>query len=121
MLRAFVGSPSQLTSFALTKDLLKTNEFFIQHSVLSSFVASIVGGIFQTACMTPFDLVSTRLFNQGKLSAFYCALALFVYMILCYKHIQFDLFILIKIVMDFDLPLMKITVEAPDLFKTSQV
>lgn len=71
MLRAFVGSPSQLTSFALTKDLLKKKDFFMQHPVLSSFVASIVGGVFQTACMTPFDLVSTRLFNQGKLSSFY--------------------------------------------------
>lgn len=66
MLRAFVGSPSQLTSFALTKDLLRKKEFFVQHPVCTSLLASIVGGLFQTAFMTPFDLVSTRLYNQGK-------------------------------------------------------
>lgn len=66
MLRAFVGSPSQLTSFAITKDLLRKKEFFVEHPVCTSLLASIIGGVFQTAFMTPFDLVSTRLYNQGK-------------------------------------------------------
>lgn len=65
MLRALVGSSAQLTSFAITKDLLNDNSFFNDHKVLSSFVASIIGGVFQTVLMTPFDLVSTRLYNQA--------------------------------------------------------
>ncbi|RZC42729.1 solute carrier family 25 member 35 [Asbolus verrucosus] len=64
VLRAVVGSSAQLTSFAKTKDALKKYEIFQQFTVLTAFVASIVGGVFQTLFMTPFDLVSTRLYNQ---------------------------------------------------------
>ncbi|KAJ8943470.1 hypothetical protein NQ318_006322 [Aromia moschata] len=65
VLRALAGSSAQLTSFAVTKDVLRDYEYFRNHRVASSFVASIVGGIFQTVLMNPFDLVSTRLYNQG--------------------------------------------------------
>lgn len=65
MLRAVVGSSAQLTSFAKTKDILKNQDLLRDKPVLVSFLASIVGGIFQTVMITPFDLVSTRLYNQG--------------------------------------------------------
>jgi solute carrier family 25 protein 34/35 len=65
VLRAVVGSSAQLTSFAKTKDFLKDYEVFQHSTVLTAFTASIVGGVFQAVCMTPFDLVSTRLYNQA--------------------------------------------------------
>ncbi|CAG9865416.1 unnamed protein product [Phyllotreta striolata] len=65
VMRAVVGSSSQLTSFALTKDLLMEREVFLRNPLLASFLASIVGGIFQCFLMNPFDLVSVRLYNQG--------------------------------------------------------
>jgi solute carrier family 25 protein 34/35 len=70
VLRAVVGSSAQLTSFAKTKDFLKDYEVFQHSTVLTAFAASIVGGVFQAVCMTPFDLVSTRLYNQGNSSLF---------------------------------------------------
>ncbi|CAH0554847.1 unnamed protein product [Brassicogethes aeneus] len=63
--RAVVGSSAQLTTFAITKDALKETELFKGNPMCSSLVSSIVGGVFQTVLMTPFDLVSTRLYNQG--------------------------------------------------------
>ncbi|KAK5645393.1 hypothetical protein RI129_006693 [Pyrocoelia pectoralis] len=64
MLRALVGSSTQLTSFAMTKDLLNEYSFFHSYPTLKTFCASIVGGAFQAVTMQPFDLVSTRLYNQ---------------------------------------------------------
>ncbi|XP_076266708.1 solute carrier family 25 member 35-like [Rhynchophorus ferrugineus] len=64
MLRAVVGSSSQLTTFALTKDKLKENEFLKQSPVLTSLVASVFSGLVQTIMINPFDVVSTRLYNQ---------------------------------------------------------
>ncbi|KAJ8917719.1 hypothetical protein NQ315_005168 [Exocentrus adspersus] len=65
LVRAIVGSSAQLTTFALTKDILNNYEVFRSHPVANSLVSSVVGGVFQTVMMTPFDLVSTRLYNQG--------------------------------------------------------
>lgn len=70
MLRALVGSSAQLSTFAVTKDILKQNDFVKSSPLLTSFIASIVGGIFQTIMITPFDLVSTRLYNQGGIICF---------------------------------------------------
>lgn len=67
MLRAVAGSSAQLTSFAKFKDFLRETESIKDKPVLISFIASIVGGIFQCLIMTPFDVVSIRLYNQGKM------------------------------------------------------
>ncbi|KAB0789996.1 hypothetical protein PPYR_12301 [Photinus pyralis] len=64
MLRAVAGSSAQLTSFAMTKDLLNDYHIFDNSPTLRTFSASIVGGVFQALAMQPFDLVSTRLYNQ---------------------------------------------------------
>lgn len=66
VLRAIVGSSAQLTAFAKAKDYLRDYEVFKESPVITSFLASIIGGIFQTVMITPFDLVSTRLYNQGN-------------------------------------------------------
>ncbi|KAI4461283.1 Mitochondrial carrier [Holotrichia oblita] len=63
--RASVGSAAQLTSFEYAKQWLKKNGYFEQSVVLQLFVASMIGGINVTLMMTPFDLVATRLYNQG--------------------------------------------------------
>ncbi|KAK9879887.1 hypothetical protein WA026_008387 [Henosepilachna vigintioctopunctata] len=65
ILRAVIGSSAQLTSFAVTKDLLREYESMKDNPLMVSIVASFVSGIFQTVMITPFDLVSTRLYNQG--------------------------------------------------------
>lgn len=65
MLRAIFGSSAQLTSFAKTKDILNQYDVVRDKPIVVSFLASIIGGIFQTVIITPFDLVSTRLYNQG--------------------------------------------------------
>lgn len=66
VLRAVIGSSSQLTSFAIAKDFLKEyNIMFATNPVLTSFVASIIGGVAQCILMNPMDVVSVRLYNQG--------------------------------------------------------
>ncbi|XP_044755216.1 solute carrier family 25 member 35-like [Coccinella septempunctata] len=65
VLRALVGSSAQLTSFAVTKDMLKEYEPMRTNPLLASISAGFVSTIFQTVAITPFDLVSTRLYNQG--------------------------------------------------------
>lgn len=65
MLRALVGSTAQLTTFAMSKDKLQEYEIFKNSRLLTSFVGSIFGGFVQTIMMNPFDVVSTRLYNQG--------------------------------------------------------
>lgn len=65
MIRALAGSSAQLASFAKAKDYLSEYEIFRQYPILNSLFASIIGGVFQTVCMQPFDLVSVRLYNQG--------------------------------------------------------
>ncbi|CAG9865414.1 unnamed protein product [Phyllotreta striolata] len=64
-MRAVVGSSAQLTSFAISKDVLREYDVFLRYPIVGSFVASFIGGIFQCLMMNPFDLVSIRLYNQG--------------------------------------------------------
>jgi hypothetical protein len=67
ILRTVVGASAQLTTFAKSKDVLRKNHELFQHStVLTAFVASIVGGTCQTIFQTPFDLVCIRLNNQRE-------------------------------------------------------
>lgn len=40
------------------------SQIFKPNSVMTTFAASMIGGIVVTICMTPFDVVSTRLYNQ---------------------------------------------------------
>ncbi|KAF5278783.1 hypothetical protein FQR65_LT15511 [Abscondita terminalis] len=63
--RAFVGSNAQLTSFAYSKELLNKYSIFPTSPYIKSFIASMVGGIAISTMITPFDLVLTRLYNQG--------------------------------------------------------
>jgi solute carrier family 25 protein 34/35 len=64
--RAFVGSTSQLTSFAYCKEFMRKYDILTNSPLLMTFTASMVGGVAISLMMTPFDLVSTRLYNQGE-------------------------------------------------------
>lgn len=63
--RAFVASTSQLTSFTYCKEFLAKYNVLTDHPYLKSFVASMVGGVAISVMVTPFDLILTRLYNQG--------------------------------------------------------
>lgn len=60
-----VGSSVQLSSFSKSKEILLNYEFFTEHAFLTAFSSSLISGFFTSVFMTPFDVVSTRMFNQG--------------------------------------------------------
>jgi hypothetical protein len=45
-------------------------QIFAKRPLLNTFTSSMVGGIVVTMCMTPFDVVMTRLYNQGNVCIF---------------------------------------------------
>ncbi|BFZ17919.1 hypothetical protein BsWGS_20958 [Bradybaena similaris] len=63
-IRVTVGSASQLSTFSYAKNFIEETKIFKPNSVLATFAASMMGGIAVTVFMTPFDVVSTRLYNQ---------------------------------------------------------
>ncbi|PIK43749.1 hypothetical protein BSL78_19384, partial [Apostichopus japonicus] len=65
MARVSVGSAAQLSTFSKCKDIVEQLQIFSPGSILIPLVASMVGGVAVVCCMTPFDVISTRLYNQG--------------------------------------------------------
>ncbi|XP_044732978.1 solute carrier family 25 member 35-like isoform X2 [Chrysoperla carnea] len=63
--RAAAGGTAQLTTFSVVKDWLVSEQIFTEHPIAQSFCASMVGGVVVAIVMTPFDVISTRLYNQG--------------------------------------------------------
>lgn len=45
-------------------------EFFADSIFFTAFGASMVSGLFTAITMTPFDVVATRMFNQGRRTIF---------------------------------------------------
>ncbi|XP_052820589.1 solute carrier family 25 member 35-like [Mya arenaria] len=62
--RVMVGSAVQLSTFSSAKEYVISLKFFQPNSFLNSLIGSICGGVVVVACMTPFDVVSTRMYNQ---------------------------------------------------------
>uniref|UniRef100_A0A671EGK7 Solute carrier family 25 member 35 n=1 Tax=Rhinolophus ferrumequinum TaxID=59479 RepID=A0A671EGK7_RHIFE len=62
--RVVIGSSTQLCTFSSTKDLLTQWEIFPPQSWKGALTAAMVSGIVVVLAMTPFDVVSTRLYNQ---------------------------------------------------------
>ena len=86
MMRVTVGSSVQLTTFTKVKSFINDLEVFKKDSILTSLASATVGGFAVCTAMTPFDVVSTRLYNQpvdntGKglkyTGIFDCALKIF--------------------------------------------
>ncbi|XP_011497490.1 PREDICTED: solute carrier family 25 member 35-like isoform X1 [Ceratosolen solmsi marchali] len=63
--RVFVGSATQLTCFGLFSDWLRPMEIYNGKPILLTFVASLLGGSCVAITMQPFDVLATRLYNQG--------------------------------------------------------
>lgn len=63
--RVTVGSAAQLSSFSAAKDYVVKTKIFHENSWLNALLASMISGVAVTFFMTPFDVVSTRLYNQG--------------------------------------------------------
>jgi len=64
MTRVTAGSAVQLPTFTKVKSALEKYQVFAPGSVLGSLCAASIGGIAVCTVMTPFDVVSTRLYNQ---------------------------------------------------------
>eukprot|EP00834_Sanchytrium_tribonematis_P001405 NODE_34_length_36538_cov_0.612854.p13 type:complete len:284 gc:universal NODE_34_length_36538_cov_0.612854:20747-19896(-) len=64
MLRTAVGSAVQLSIYDFTKKYF--NQFLPPNTLQVHFSASMVTGVFVCIFMNPFDVISTRMYNQGN-------------------------------------------------------
>ncbi|XDV23151.1 hypothetical protein PO909_027853 [Leuciscus waleckii] len=62
--RVMVGSAAQLSTFSSAKDWVTRAQWFSPHSVLIALIAAMISGVAVSVTMTPFDVISTRLYNQ---------------------------------------------------------
>ncbi|XP_030633417.1 solute carrier family 25 member 34 [Chanos chanos] len=62
--RVMVGSAAQLATFSSAKEWVSRYEWFSPNSWLVALTAAMISGVAVTITMTPFDVISTRLYNQ---------------------------------------------------------
>ncbi|XP_061607018.1 solute carrier family 25 member 35 [Phyllopteryx taeniolatus] len=62
--RVSVGSASQLSTFSSAKELVLDLQVFAKDSWLVALSAGMISSVAVVLAMTPFDVVSTRLYNQ---------------------------------------------------------
>ncbi|KAM9443668.1 solute carrier family 25 member 34 [Clarias gariepinus] len=62
--RVMVGSAAQLGTFSSAKEWLMQTQRFSPDSWLVALMAATVSGVAVAITMTPFDVISTRLYNQ---------------------------------------------------------
>ncbi|KAG5284610.1 hypothetical protein AALO_G00028570 [Alosa alosa] len=62
--RVSVGSAAQLSTFSSSKELVTDLQLFPEGSWLIGLTAGMVSSVAVVMAMTPFDVVSTRLYNQ---------------------------------------------------------
>ncbi|KAL2091577.1 hypothetical protein ACEWY4_013840 [Coilia grayii] len=62
--RVMVGSAAQLATFSSAKEWVSDTEWFCPNSWLIALTAAMLSGLAVTITMTPFDVISTRLYNQ---------------------------------------------------------
>ncbi|XP_037605322.1 solute carrier family 25 member 35 [Sebastes umbrosus] len=62
--RVSVGSAAQLSTFSSSKELVIDLEVFPKDSWLVALSAGMISSVVVVMAMTPFDVVSTRLYNQ---------------------------------------------------------
>ncbi|XP_050432336.1 solute carrier family 25 member 35-like [Adelges cooleyi] len=66
MVRISVGSSVQLSTMSLLTEAFVKNEILRkEQKIMATFISSMLGGVFIAFVMAPFDLVSTRLYNQA--------------------------------------------------------
>nr|XP_057911780.1 solute carrier family 25 member 34 [Doryrhamphus excisus]XP_057911781.1 solute carrier family 25 member 34 [Doryrhamphus excisus]XP_057911782.1 solute carrier family 25 member 34 [Doryrhamphus excisus]XP_057911784.1 solute carrier family 25 member 34 [Doryrhamphus excisus] len=62
--RVMVGSAAQLATFTSAKERVSHSQWFSDGSWLTALIAASISGVAVAVTMTPFDVVSTRLYNQ---------------------------------------------------------
>ncbi|XP_070068946.1 solute carrier family 25 member 35-like [Drosophila takahashii] len=62
--RATVASAVQIGTFGKAKSLLKENGV-VTHPTILSFCSGLAAGSFMSVAITPLDVITTRLYNQG--------------------------------------------------------
>ncbi|XP_062844731.1 solute carrier family 25 member 35 [Trichomycterus rosablanca] len=62
--RVSVGSASQLSTFSVAKEFITDLQIFSPNSWLVSLCAGMISSVVVVFFMTPFDVISTRLYNQ---------------------------------------------------------
>ncbi|XP_017287394.1 solute carrier family 25 member 35 [Kryptolebias marmoratus] len=62
--RVSVGSATQLSTFSSAKELVVDLQVFPDNSWLVALIAGMISSVVVVLAMTPFDVVSTRLYNQ---------------------------------------------------------
>ncbi|XP_056129807.1 solute carrier family 25 member 34 isoform X2 [Lampris incognitus] len=62
--RVMVGSAAQLATFSSAKEWVSHLQWFSPNSWLIALVAAMISGVAVTITMSPFDVISTRLYNQ---------------------------------------------------------
>ncbi|XP_060768892.1 solute carrier family 25 member 35-like [Neoarius graeffei] len=62
--RVGVGSAAQLSTFSVTKEFITDLQIFPADSWLVPLFAGMISSVAVVLCMTPFDVLSTRLYNQ---------------------------------------------------------
>lgn len=65
MARVAIGSSTQMASFAACKDFFVQYELFQESVLLTALASSTVAGFFTSVLMSPCDVVTTRMTNQG--------------------------------------------------------
>ncbi|XP_028922048.1 solute carrier family 25 member 34 [Ornithorhynchus anatinus] len=62
--RVMVGSSAQLATFASAKDWVQERQWLPENSWLVALAGGMISSVAVVGVMTPFDMVSTRLYNQ---------------------------------------------------------
>lgn len=62
--RVMVGSATQLATFGSAKEWVSRAQWFSPNSWLIVLTAAMISGVAVAITMTPFDVISTRLYNQ---------------------------------------------------------
>lgn len=62
--RVMVGSAAQLATFSSAKEFVSIRQWFSPNSWLIALTAAMISGVAVAFTMTPFDVISTRLYNQ---------------------------------------------------------
>ncbi|MED6255874.1 hypothetical protein ATANTOWER_016234 [Ataeniobius toweri] len=62
--RVMVGSAAQLATFTSAKDGVSHSQWFSANAWLTALIAATISGVAVAITMTPFDVISTRLYNQ---------------------------------------------------------
>lgn len=62
--RTMVGSAAQLATFTSAKELVNDQQWFGRDSWLAGLISGMISSVAVVIAMTPFDVISTRLYNQ---------------------------------------------------------